>query len=600
MRVADYIFKYLADQGVRHVFLVTGGGAMFLNDAVGKEKRLKYVCNLHEQACSIAAEGYARVTGKPGVLNVTTGPGGTNAVTGVAGAWLDSIPMLVISGQIKRETCTAFYPELTLRQLGDQELNITDVVRPITKYAAVIRKPEDIRFELEKAWHLCQSGRPGPVWLDVPLDIQAAQVDETVLAGYTPEQETFLPETSEVQLNEIIARLKRAERPAIIAGIGVRHGNAAELLLDFAEQHDIPVLTSISGIDLIESEHPLFFGRPGILGERSANFIMQNSDFLLVLGTRMGLRIIGYAYDKIAREAFKVMVDADAGELQKPTFKPDIPVHADAGEFLKKLLSAVPLDWRSSQDWLAYCRRLKNQYPVVTDEHRSRTDYVSTYAFAELIGKKCADNAVVVTGNGVAYTSTFQAIPVRKNMRVFANQGCASMGYGLPAAIGAAFAGEGREVICLTGDGSLQMNLQELQTIKNYDLPLKLFVYNNGGYLSIKLTQRAFFNGNFVGSEAGSGIVLPDLEKLAAAYGLPFARLSTNVEAENNLSEILSRKGPVIIEVMTDPFEVLSPKASSKQLPDGRIVSAPLEDLAPFLPREEFLGNMLIPPVSED
>ena len=600
MTTAEYIFKYLADKGVRHVFLVTGGGAMFLNDALGKEKRLKYVCNLHEQACAIAAEGYARVTGTPGVLNVTTGPGGTNAITGVAGAWLDSIPMLIISGQVKCENCMTFYPELKLRQLGDQELNIVDVVRPITKYAAVIRKPEDIRFELEKAWHLCQSGRPGPVWLDVPLDIQAAQVDETVLAGYTPEQENFLPETSKVQLNEIVARLKRAKRPAIIAGIGVRHGKGTELLLDFAEQHNIPVLTSISGIDLIESEHPLFFGRPGILGERSANFIMQNSDFLLVLGTRMGLRIIGYANDKIAREAFKVMVDADAGELQKPTFKPDIPVHADAGDFLKKLLPAVPQDWRSSQDWLDYCRRLKNQYPVVTDEHRSRTDYVSTYAFAELIGKKCADNAVVVTGNGVAYTSTFQAIPVQKNMRVFANQGCASMGYGLPAAIGAAFAGEGKEVICLTGDGSLQMNIQELQTIKNYDLPLKLFVYNNGGYLSIKLTQRAFFNGHFVGSEAGSGIVLPDLEKLAAAYGLPFTRLSTNVEAENNLSEILSRKGPVIIEVMTDPFEVLSPKASSKQLPDGRIVSAPLEDLSPFLPRDEFFANMFIPPVEEE
>ena len=600
MRVADYIFKYLADQGVRHVFLVTGGGAMFLNDALGKEKRLKYVCNLHEQACAIAAEGYARVTGTPGVLSVTTGPGGTNAITGVAGAWLDSIPMLVISGQIKRETCTAFYPELTLRQLGDQELNITDVVRPITKYAAIVRKPEDIRYELEKAWHLCQSGRPGPVWLDVPLDIQAAQLDESSLTGYTEEEEEHLPETSEIQLSEIVARLTKAERPAIIAGIGVRHGKSVELLRSLAERHDIPVLTSISGIDLIESEHPLFFGRPGILGERAGNFIMQNSDFLLVLGTRMGLRIIGYAYDKIARAAFKVMVDADAGELQKPTFKPDIPVHADAGEFLKKLLPQIPENYRSSSAWLQYCRRLKKQYPVVTCGHRERKDYVSTYAFAELVGNKCADDAVVVTGNGVAYTSTFQALPVKKDMRVFANQACASMGYGLPAAIGAAFAGGGREVICLTGDGSLQMNLQELQTIRNYDLPLKLFVYNNGGYLSIKLTQRAFFNGNFVGSEAGSGIILPDLEKLAAAYGLPFARLSTNADAEENLSDILSRKGPVIIEVMTDPFEVLSPKASSKQLPDGRIVSAPLEDLAPFLPREEFLGNMLIPPVSED
>ena len=600
MTTAEYIFKYLADKGVRHVFLVTGGGAMFLNEALRKEKRLKYVCNLHEQACAIAAEGYARVTGTPGVVSVTTGPGGTNAITGVAGAWLDSIPMLIISGQVKCENCMTFYPELTLRQLGDQELNIIDVVRPITKYAAVIRKPEDIRFELEKAWYLCQNGRPGPVWLDVPLDIQSSVIDAPQLRGYVPEKSVLPPAVTDMQIAEIVEKIKNAKRPVIVAGNGVRCGKAVSLLREFAEKHNVPFLTSISGIDLIESEHPLFFGRPGILGERSANFIMQNSDFLLVLGTRMGLRVIGYAYETTARAAFKVMVDADAGELQKPTFKPDIPVHADAGDFLKKLLPAVPQDWRSSQDWLDYCRKLKNQYPVVTDEHRSRTDYVSTYAFAELIGKKCADNAVVVTGNGVAYTSTFQAIPVQKNMRVFANQGCASMGYGLPAAIGAAFAGKGKEVICLTGDGSLQMNIQELQTIKNYDLPLKLFVYNNGGYLSIKLTQKAFFNGHFVGSEAGSGIVLPDLEKLAAAYGLPFLRISNNAEAERYLPEVLSVSGPMIVEVMTDPFEVLSPKAASKQLPDGRIVSAPLEDLFPFLPWEEFSGNMLIPPVSED
>ena len=600
MTTAEYIFKYLADKGVRHVFLVTGGGAMFLNEALRKEKRLKYVCNLHEQACAIAAEGYARVTGTPGVVSVTTGPGGTNAITGVAGAWLDSIPMLIISGQVKCENCMTFYPELTLRQLGDQELNIIDVVRPITKYAAVIRKPEDIRFELEKAWYLCQNGRPGPVWLDVPLDIQSSVIDAPQLRGYVPEKSVLPPAVTDMQIAEIVEKIKNAKRPVIVAGNGVRCGKAVSLLREFAEKHNVPFLTSISGIDLIESEHPLFFGRPGILGERSANFIMQNSDFLLVLGTRMGLRVIGYAYETTARAAFKVMVDADAGELQKPTFKPDIPVHADAGDFLKKLLPAVPQDWRSSQDWLDYCRRLKNQYPVVTDEHRSRTDYVSTYAFAELIGKKCAGNAVVVTGNGVAYTSTFQAIPVQKNVRVFANQGCASMGYGLPAAIGAALAGDGKEVICLTGDGSLQMNIQELQTIKNYDLPLKLFVYNNGGYLSIKLTQKAFFNGNFVGSEAGSGIVLPDLEKLAAAYGLPFRRFRNNAEAEKYLPGVLSHSGPVIVEVMTDPFEVLSPKAASKQLSDGRIVSAPLEDLSPFLPRDEFFANMFIPPVEEE
>ena len=595
MRVADYIFKYLADRGVRHVFLVTGGGAMFLNDGLGREKRLKYVCNLHEQACAIAAEGYARLTGTPGVVSVTTGPGGTNALTGVAGAWLDSIPMLIISGQIKRETCMAFYPDLKIRQLGDQELNIVDVVRPITKYAALIRNAEDVRYELEKAWFLCQNGRPGPVWLDVPLDIQSSIIDESSLRGYLPEPEQFLPGIPERQMSEITEKLLKAQRPAVIAGIGVRHSGAAGLLRELAEKHKIPLLTSISGIDLVESDHPLFSGRPGILGERGANFIMQNSDFLLVLGTRMGLRIIGYAYDKVAREAYKVMVDADAGELKKPTFRPDMGVHGDVGEFLKKLLMRLPEDFQSPAAWIDYCGRVKKRYPVVTAEHRERTDYVSTYAFAEFVGKQCPAGSVVVTGNGVAYTSTFQAIPVRKDIRVFANQACASMGYGLPAAIGAAFAGNGREVICLTGDGSLQMNIQELQTLKNHDLPVKLFVYNNGGYLSIKLTQRAFFNGHFVGSEAGSGVELPDLEKIAAAYGIPFERFSSNAEAEAGLEKVFSKSGPVIIEVMTDPFEFLSPKASSRQLPDGRIVSAPLEDLAPFLPDDEFGENMLIP-----
>ena len=596
MRCADWIFKTLADRGAKHVFLVTGGGAMFLNDALGREKRLTYVCNLHEQACAIAAEGYARITGMPGVVSVTTGPGGTNALTGVAGAWLDSIPMVVISGQIKRETCIATYPELGLRQLGDQELNIVDVVRPITKYAVMIRDPKDIRREFEKAWHICRTGRPGPVWIDIPLDIQGAEVDAEALPGYVPEPEVAPPPPDAGQLRLVAGKLEEAKRPAIVAGIGVRHGKGERELLQLAEKLRIPILTAISGIDLVPSAHPLFFGRPGILGERAANFIMQNSDLLLVLGTRMGIRTIGYAYRQLARAAYKIMVDADPAELKKPTFRPDLAVHADAGEFLRALLPLVKGSGDTAE-FLKYCRRLREKYPVVTEAHRARTDYVSSYAFPEMLGKLCRDDAVVVTGNGTAYTSTFQVLPVKRGMRVFANEGCASMGYGLPAAIGAALAGGGREVLCLTGDGSLQMNIQELQTLKNLQLPVKLFVYNNRGYLSIKLTQRSFFGGNFVGSEENSGIVLADLEKLAGAYGLAFRRLRTNGEAAALLPEILAEKGPVVVEVMTDPLEELGPKAASKRLADGTMISAPLEDLAPFLPREEFLADMLIPSV---
>ena len=599
MRVADYIFKTLADWGTKHVFLVTGGGAMFLNDAIGQEKRISYVCNLHEQACAMAAEGYARISGSPGVVCVTTGPGGTNALTGVAGAWLDSIPMIVISGQIKRATCKAFFPELNLRQIGDQELNIVDVVRPITKFAAVVRAPEEIGQVLEKAWRLCQSGRPGPVWIDVPLDIQNAEIDERNLPRLNSE-ELFLPPRIPGELLTRIADLfRRSGRPAVIAGIGVRHSGAVEELRTFAERFRIPVLTSISGADLIPSDHPLFYGRPGILGERAANFIMQNCDLLLILGTRMGIRISGYAWDKVARAACKIMVDADENELKKPTFRPDVGVHGDVGDFLRRLIPLLSAGAGSSAEWLSYCSRMKSSYPVITEEHRARKDYVSSYVFPELLGRMCLPGTIVVTGNGTAYTSTFQAIPLRNDMRLFANEGCASMGYGLPAAIGAAFAGGGRPVLCVTGDGSLQMNIQELQTLKNFALPLKLFVYNNEGYLSIKLTQRAFFQGRFVGSTPDSGIVLPDLEKIAAAYGLPFRRLRTNDEAAALLPGILRMEGPVVVEVLTDPMEQLGPKAATKRLSDGSLVSAPLEDLAPFLPREEFLANMIIPPETE-
>ena len=599
MRVADYIFKKLADWGIRHVFMITGGGAMFLNDAAGREKRIKYICNLHEQACAMAAEGNARISGLPGAVCVTTGPGGTNAITGVAGAWLDSLPMIVISGQIKRETCTAFYPELKLRQLGDQELNIIDIVRPITKYAAILRNAADIGYELEKAWHLSLHGRPGPVWLDVPLDIQAAEIDESTLRHFEKSEELVVPEVTECQLARVKQAILKSKRPAIIAGIGVRHGKGVDKLLEFAEKHSIPLLTSISGIDLVESNHPLFFGRPGIMGERAANFIMQNSDLLLVLGTRMGLRITGYAYDKVAREAFRIMVDVDENELKKPTFKPHLGIHSDAGVFLSKINKLLAEDWKADGEWINYCRRMKNSFPVVTDEHRKKNDYVSSYVFPELLSKFCRPESIVVTGNGTAYTSSFQAFPLKKEMRMFANEACASMGYGLPAAIGAALAGEGREVLCITGDGSLQMNIQELQTVKNYDLPLKLFVYNNEGYLSIKLTQRAFFEGRKVGSDADSGVILPDLEKIAHAYGIPYRKLRNNDEAAREVSGILALKGPVIIEVMTDPWEILGPKAASKRLKDGRMVSAPLEDMAPFLPREKFKESMIISPDAE-
>lgn len=593
MRVADYIWKTLADKGVRHVFLVTGGGAMHLNDALGLERRIKYVCNLHEQACAMAAEGYARASGTPGVINVTTGPGGTNALTGVMGAWLDSVPMVIVSGQIKRATMITACPNLKLRQLGDQEYNIVDAVKPMTKFAKTVMSVEEVPQVLEDAWRICQEGRPGPVWIDVPLDIQAA---EMVPRAKCEVRSAEGRETGDVgrEAVQIAEALKAAKRPAIIVGSGVHNAHCEELFLKVAESLNIPVLTSISGIDLIPSDHPFFFGRPGILGERPANLIMQNSDLFIVLGTRMGIRICGYAYETVARAAKKVMVDIDPNELEKPTFRPDVKICADAGDFLRALAVELP-SLGPKAEWLDYCRRMKAKYPVILPEHRARTDYVSSYVLPEAIMRHAPDPLTVVTSNGIAYTSTFQAIPIRKGMRMFSNEACASMGYGLPAAIGAAFADAGRTVVCFEGDGSIQMNIQELQTLLNYKLPVKLFVYNNGGYLSIKTTQRAFFNGRFMGSEAGSGVILPSFEKIAAAYGLPYFRLKNNQVLDAKLPEIFATEGPALVEVMLDPFEKLGPKAASKKLPDGTMVSAPLEDMAPFLPREEFAANMLIP-----
>ena len=593
MRVADYIWKTLADKGVRHVFLVTGGGTMHLNDALGLERRIKYVCNLHEQACAMAAEGYARASGTPGVINVTTGPGGTNALTGVMGAWLDSVPMVIVSGQIKRATMITACPNLKLRQLGDQEYNIVDAVKPMTKFAKTVMSVEEVPQVLEDAWRICQEGRPGPVWIDVPLDIQAA---EMVPRAKCEVRSAEGRETGDVgrEAVQIAEALKAAKRPAIIVGSGVHNAHCEELFLKVAESLNIPVLTSISGIDLIPSDHPLFFGRPGILGERPANLIMQNSDLFIVLGTRMGIRICGYAYETVARAAKKVMVDIDPNELEKPTFRPDVKICADAGDFLRALAVELP-SLGPKAEWLDYCRRMKAKYPVILPEHRARTDYVSSYVLPEAIMRHAPDPLTVVTSNGIAYTSTFQAIPIRKGMRMFSNEACASMGYGLPAAIGAAFADAGRTVVCFEGDGSIQMNIQELQTLLNYKLPVKLFVYNNGGYLSIKTTQRAFFNGRFMGSEAGSGVILPSFEKIAAAYGLPYFRLKNNQVLDAKLPEIFATEGPALVEVMLDPFEKLGPKAASKKLPDGTMVSAPLEDMAPFLSREEFAANMLIP-----
>lgn len=598
MRVADYIAQFIAEheQTAKTVFMVSGGGNMHLIDALGRNDKLRYVCNHHEQACAIAAEGYSRVSNAIGIAYVTTGPGGTNAITGVMGAWVDSIPMMIVSGQVKFQTTIASQPELNLRQLGDQEINIVDIVRPITKYAVMITDRNSIRYHLEKAVYEAKHGRPGPVWIDVPLDIQGAQIDPEQLEGYHHED---APQY-DLKIDQVVAALKKAQRPVIIAGNGIRLSGAQKRFISFLEKIRIPVLTSISGIDLIHSEHNLFYGRPGILGERAANFILQNADCLLIIGARMNLRVVSYNWEYLAREAYKIMVDIDENELNKKTLKIDLKIKADASLFIEKMHDECYETLTADVQWIQYCDKVKVKYPVVTDEHR-RSKSVNSYFFAKVLADCTDENAVIVTGNGTAYTSTYQAFSVKKNVRIFANVGCASMGYDLPAAIGAHY-GSGKKVICVTGDGSIQMNIQELQTIVHHRLPIVIFVYNNNGYLSIRATQGSFFNNNYVGEGIDSGVSIPDMIKIADAYGLKTYKLRDNDDVIANLKTIidsLDGDGPVLCEVITDSVEKLGPKVSSYKKEDGNIVSKPLEDLYPFLEREEFMSNMLVKTVEE-
>lgn len=600
-KLSDYMLRHIARDPScgRTVFLVSGGGCMHLLDSVRKTAGLSYVCNHHEQACTIAAEGYARVTNRIGLALVTTGPGGTNAITGVMGAWVDSIPMLVISGQVKLETTISQAPGL--RQLGDQEINIVDIVKPITKFAVMVTNKNDIRYLLQKAIHLATSGRPGPVWIDVPLDLQAALIEEKDLREFDPAEDDpgYDTEAIEKQVAEVYRRLADAKRPVLLAGNGVRLAGGVEEFRSLVDTLEIPVLTAVSGIDLIETDHPYFFGRPGILGARAANFIMQNSDLLIVVGTRMNLRIIGYAFNTVARDAFKVMVDADRNELGKPTFQPDLAIHDDAKHFLARLRAFDPASNRGRSEWMSYCRKLRQSYPVVGAPHRVRDGFVNSYHFAEVLSRHTAEDAIIVTGNGCAYTSTFQALQVKRGQRVFANVGCAAMGYDLPAAIGACCGTGGKEVILVTGDGSIMMNLQELQTIISRRLPVKVFLFNNDGYLSIKITQDAFFDGKYTGADPSSGVFIPDLKRIASAFGFPVASIGDADELESKLGQLVRAPGPLFCEVRLAPHEQLYPKAYSVKKADGSMISRPLEDLYPFLDRDEFKRNMIVKTVED-
>ena len=601
MRVADLIAKTLADHGIDTVFMVTGGGAMHLNDAMGRERRLRVRCCHHEQTCAMAAESYARLSGRLAAVNVTTGPGGLNALNGVFGAWTDSLGMVVVSGQIKRETSIR-HLKLPLRQLGDQEVDIIPVAQPITKFAAFLDDPRDARYLIEKAIHIARSGRPGPVWIDVPIDVQAANVDLAALRGFDPDAEPADGESAgrlsgaalDHAAAEILARLARAKRPIVMPGAGVRIAGAADSFLSFVEKAGLPVATAFNAHDLIWEDHPLAVGRPGTIGNRGGNFAVQNADLVLVLGCRLNIRQISYNWQAFAKRAKLIMVDADRNELAKPTLSIDFPVHADLAELLPQLAGKADLALASRfASWVKWCKERHARYPVVLPEYRAKQEPVNPYCFMDRLSDHLPADAAVVCGNATACITAFQTLRLKRGQRLYSNSGSASMGYDLPAAIGAAWAGGSGDVVCLAGDGSIMMNLQELQTIRGNRLPIKIFLLNNGGYHSIRQTQKAYFADNLIGIDPATGVSLPNWERIAYGFDIPYWRASRLDALDGAIAGTLKAEGPQFCEIVLDPEQPFAPRVASRRLEDGTMVSSPLEDMAPFLSREELVQNMI-------
>lgn len=592
IKLAKFIADFFVDHGIKHMFTLTGGGAMHLNDAFGHKEGLTCVYNHHEQACAIAAEGYTRLSGELAGICVTSGPGGTNAITGVLGGWLDSIPMFVISGQVKRET-TLWATDVPLRQLGDQEFNIVDCVKTMTKYAYMVTEPQDILYHLQKALYLCKNGRPGPVWLDIPLDVQASVIDTEHLRQFSPyELESVEEPVYDSKLtSQMIEKIRAAKRPVILAGTGIRLANAHDEFIQCIEKLQIPVVTAWNAHDVLWDEHPLYCGRPGTVGTRGGNFIVQNCDLLLVLGCRMNIRMISYNYKDFARDAFKIIVDIDENELKKPTIHADMAVHADVKDVMNALTHS-DYEYNSAQDqWLQWCRYINKKYPATLESYYTRNEMLNPYVFTTELCKALDNDDAVITGNGSACVITFQAANIKKGQRYFTNSGCAAMGYGFPAAIGACVQRDGKRTICIDGDGSFQMNLQELQTVVYNHLNLKIFYLNNNGYHSIRQTQTNLFEPPLVGVCDGNGLSFPDAEKIAHAYDIPFVRIDAVDGIQEKLSKVLDSNGPVFCEVVVDPTQNFEPKLSSKVMPDGKIVSPPIDDMYPFLPKEEYEKN---------
>lgn len=597
IRVADYIANYIYRLGVKEIFMVSGGGMMFLSDGIASHPHLKAVCNHHEQASAIAAVAYAKLNENVGVAYFTTGCGGTNAITGLLGAWQDNIPCLFISGQSKKKE-TVYNCGLRLRQFGVQEANIIPVVKPLTKYAEMVNEPERIAYHLDRAVYLAKSGRPGPVWLDIPLDVQAAMVEEKSLERYIDGErnQEFKEEPTPQEISGLGELLLQAKRPVVIAGHGIRLSRAITDFLQFIRRNQIPVVGSRLGFDVIPSEDPLFIGRIGNKGDRAGNFAVQNADLVLSLGCRLSVSSTGHEYHTFAREAKIVVVDIDPEEHKKKTVRIDLFINADVKNFLEK---AKPLKASNTQAWVARCLEWKRKYPVCLPEYAAAEGGINPYYFVDRLFKNLKSDSVVVGNAGSVDYVMGQAFQVKQGQRFITSGAQGDMGFTIPACIGACFAGGRKEVIGVTGDGAFQMNIQELQTLVHYDLPIKLFIWNNNGYLSIRATQAKFFNGRLIGADRTSGVSFPELKKIAEAYGIKYFKAANSSTLDQEIHNVLNYPKAAICEVMCLREQEIIPSVSSYVKSDGTMVSKPLEDMYPFLDRQEFLDNMIVKPLDE-
>lgn len=585
IKLSDYVFQFLEQKGVKYAFMLPGGGAMHLDDSIGRSG-IEYICTLHEQAAAIAAEAYAQHTNKIGVCLTTSGPGATNAITGVTAGWIDSTPMLILSGQAKRADLVG---NSGVRQIGSQEVQIINMVKPITKYAVQVMEPSEIRYHMERAYHEAISGRPGPVWLSIPLDVQAAMVEPEKQNGYE------IPEEKSEGLADIVDTtvelLKKAQKPVILAGNGIKLAGATEDFYELLKVLPVPVLTTWKTIDMLGEDDELYVGHPGGMGDRGANLILQSADVLLSIGSRLDTSLTAFNEPNFGKNAKKIVIDIDQHELDRMKLSQvEAMCACDAGEFIRCLLEAARDEevlkaqhavWAK---WKEQGHELRKKYPSVTDAHRNVKGVVSAYYFTELLCRYTTETDVIVPeSSGAAGEITYQAFSPKRGQKMKNAAGLGSMGFGLPYSIGACLANDMRRTILINGDGAFQMNIQELETLVRLQLPVKIFIWNNQGYASIRSMQNNNFGGFQVASGESSGLCMPDTVRVAEAYGLKTFRIVDNTQLEQHIQEVLDTAGPVLCELMISPDETVLPRTKTIVHEDGTLESYPLERMWPMV-----------------